>query len=287
MLVPLVELATMTHAEQRATLGFVRPFQNAFNASQLNAIDYLFMQPMPGSYIRSPRVALYILRAFLNCPAITGSLAYDYLIRFMSEQQLHPLSVGQLQLLAEVGIKLNQSEIVHQLCAQLQAKQAYVEVAELQYELAIQQEQIELALSFAYLRQQWEPLPIIYWRAERRLCRKQPDSPIQKSSDWLYDQLINRGHSQFNHPLDFRDQLGLYGHLIKCFWAGKYGSWAWITELYTQLQTEHKTYRSGWQQLCQLTACWLSQKRQTREGSTSLLHKLDHYGQDNFFAQPP
>jgi hypothetical protein len=282
---PLHELSRLSHAEQRAILNFLRPFQTAFENGWLDAINYLFTQPSTWICIRSTEFAFNLLRVFMSCPAITRAIAQDYLAILLKKED-QALTTEQWHLLAEICLRLERKEDVYRICQILLSRQAYAEVAVIQFERTIEND-TDLALGFAFLQQQWAPLPVIFWRTERRLLREFSDRHASDRFFWLYNQLLGNRHQSFNHPLDFRNQSGLTGTLLKCFWGGKYGSWSWITNHLEILRTAALSATSEWQILIRLTTIWLNEILDTRPGCPSLLDKFAAYGQDKFLEQTP
>ncbi|MDO6705608.1 J domain-containing protein [Photobacterium sp. 1_MG-2023] len=282
--ITLSHLDAMSGAEQRAVLSFLRPFHLAMGYGEVAALKNILSQPMATSLIASVTFRISLLKGFLACQQLPETLA-AYLVHQLLEADSDTLTLGQWEILGEVSHKLGDLEAVHRVSERLLALNAFAEVAELQYQQTVPQNRL-LALCYGFLRQQWQPLPQVYWRAERQLFPQPESDPESRLFLWLYGQLTGHDHPGFSHRLDFAGMTGIEALLTEAFWAGRFGSWAWLAQIQQKLNAidialpEHKY-------AVELTKAWVQQQCNLKAGSESLQQKLALYETDAFFQVEP
>ncbi|KDM92303.1 J domain-containing protein [Photobacterium galatheae] len=286
MSVALSHLSVLSGAEQRAALSFLRPFHIALGYGDTEALRQVMHQPMPVLMLPSVQFQVCLLQAFLATNTYPETIAGQMIERLVISSA-ESLTIEQWEIIGEISVRLGLAEAVDQVTDRLLSLNAFAEVAEIQYQRTLGNQNI-LALCYAFLRQQWQPLPPVYWRAERRLFPAPASGVERRLFDWLFGQLTDHEHPAFNHRLDFAGLDGLPVLLVKAFWAGRSGSWAWLESIKQQLiAVEAAGTDANSAQLITLTLHWVAEILATQTGCPSLQHKLSLYETDAFFDVEP
>ncbi|GAB6260284.1 J domain-containing protein [Photobacterium sp. R1] len=283
MSVDLSHLSVLSGAEQRAALSFLRPFHIALGYGDTEALRQVVHQPMPALVLPSVQYQVSLLQAFLATNTYPETITGQMIERLIASPA-ESLAIEQWEVIGEISVRLGHAEAVDQVTDRLLTLNAFAEVAEIQYQRTLGNQNM-LALCYAFLRQQWQPLPPVYWRAERRLFPAPESDVDRRLFDWLFGQLTEYNHPAFNHRLDFAGLDGLPALMVKAFWAGRSGSWAWIESLRKQLSTAETDADST--RLVTLTLHWIEQKLALQTGCLSLRQKLSSYETDAFFDVEP
>ncbi|MGF1865902.1 J domain-containing protein [Enterovibrio norvegicus] len=284
--IPMEDIADLSDAEQRATLSFLRPFSIAFGRAQTDAMQYLLRQPTVTNMIPKPAFMVSLLQAFIACRVYPESVT-ALMLDTLSEQSLDELGIEQLQVIAEIALKLGRSDVVLKVTERFISLEAYADAAETQYFNTLRQDSM-LAVCFAFLQQQWQPLPLVYWRTERRLFPAPEEGNEKRLFDWVYGQLTGRDIPSINHRLDFAGTDGLSALLIQALWAANSGSYAWMSSLKVQLhsaleQGEYNTNTDDREIFAlRLTVKWIEQTLAAQPGCDTLRLKLASYETDAF-----
>ncbi|MBE1275449.1 DnaJ domain-containing protein [Enterovibrio baiacu] len=284
--IPMEDIADLSDAEQRATLSFLRPFSIAFGRAQTDAMHYLLRQPTVTNMIPKPAFMVSLLQAFIACRAYPESVT-GLMLDTLADQSLEDLGVEQLQVVAEIALKLGRADVVQKVTERFIALEAYADAAETQYFNTLRRDSL-LAVCFAYLQQQWAPLPLVYWRTERRLFPAPKEEHDARLFDWVHGQLTGRDIPTINHRLDFAGTEGLNALLIQAFWAAHSGSYAWMSSLKAQLHAalaQRKERASDEDReifALHLTVKWIEQALSMQPGCDTLRLKLAKYETDAF-----
>ncbi|NAW88681.1 J domain-containing protein [Photobacterium halotolerans] len=277
--VELADLDRLSGAEQRAALSFLRPFDLALGYGDTEALGQILRQPTTTLFLSSVKFRIRLLKACQACHFYPASVIGS-LVKRLVDESAESLTIRHWEVIGEVGLKFDDHPVIHQVSEGFMALNAFGEVAEVQYQQALKNNPL-LAMCYAFLRQQWKPLPPVFWRAERRLLPAPESGEAHRMFDWLYGQLIELDQPTFNHRLDFLGLDGLEALLVKAFWAGRFGSWAWMETIRQQLKATKTDF--GERFAVTLTLIWLEEQLASQTACVSLQKKLALYETDAFF----
>ncbi|MDD1779968.1 J domain-containing protein [Enterovibrio sp. ZSDZ35] len=283
--VSLEELKSLEHAEQRAMLGFLRPLEIALSIGQPDAIDYLFSQQLVSRHCNHIETQLLLLRGGVAC-GLTSDSFLQQLVAPLCSLPAQTLSLKQWDIVASAVLLFGREDLVVLVIERLLKLKAYPEVADLLFQSTVGIDD-PLPICAAFLRQQWMPLPTVYWRTERRFVQPNEKTAESRLFHWLHGQLMNQDNGNINHRLDL---LGLpdFWHLVGgALWAGHSGSWAWLRQLSESIKSaqEHKSGRE--RTLLILAERWVKEALGKAKGCDTLLLKLSAYESDAMFSAEP
>ncbi len=285
--VSLQELHQLSGAEQRSTLNFVRSFCDALDASRLDAAQYVLSQANQFTITRHKSIALKVCICFQAGVDIAPAIVDNLITRLLEEHTLS-LSVDDLTLLAKCAFRLSDHTLTTLISEQLFTRKHYGEYCEIQYQCNKDDNQ-ELALCYAFLRQKLWPTTNAYWHAELCSRQKSKDRTAEQRQRWIAYALKGDSFSVFSNKLDLHEQQGFYGMLLQAFWLGSVGDWRTVGEISESLQRCADSNESEPHQnpLIEITSDWLKQLLTSRSACDSLLTKLNEYGQDEWFEVSP
>ncbi len=279
------ELHKLSEGEQRGLLSFLNPFHQLLNHGHQDGLQHLLNQHTVIPFVDSLGVKVCLLQAFNACHAFpqSGTVA---LIESLLHQPRQALDVAQWEVVGQACINLNHETGVVAVAHHLMALGASADAADILYQASMLHD-ASLALCFAFIKQQWQPLPPVYWRSVQGFFPASRDNAEQRRLAWLFAELMGEPGDQFSQRLDFSDQEGFSGLLVQLFWATKHGSWAWINRLSISLLEALPKARGVSELAIKLTLQWGEPLWDKAPGSVSLKEKLAQYDSDALFAVAP
>ncbi|PKF50948.1 hypothetical protein AT251_07510 [Enterovibrio nigricans] len=284
-LIPLGELQWLSHAEQRAILGFSRPLEVALSIGQPEAIDYLFSQPIVALHGHRIETQFILLRCAVACGLTSDSVLNSGLDE-LCQRSASSLSLQQWEIMVDVAFLFDRADLVSVITTRLLALNAFPEVADLLFRSTVGDDSL-LPVCAAFLRQNWMPLPAVYWRAERRLLIKSDNSAEWRLFNWLHGQLLDQDDGSINHRLDLVGLSEFWQLIGGALWAGHSGSWAWLKQIKNALHSAQQFESGNRQTLMLLAEQWVSDALSKAKGCDTLQAKLSAYESDAMFSVEP
>ncbi|WP_456294964.1 J domain-containing protein [Vibrio sp. AK197] len=285
LIVSLDKIAALSDAEQRALLSFMMPFQHVLAHGRHDALYAFLNQPTVFRFPKSKELKLSLLKAFNACQTFPRASIRPF-IHDLIELSASTLNVTQWEIVGEACVNIHDLDGVVGVAKQLIRLEAYTQAADVLYQVCLP-DNPSLALCFAFLKQQWEPLPSIYWRSVEGFFPSSTQLAERRRVNWLFAQLIDQPSDEFSHHLDFMDQNGFLGLMVKTLWATQFGSWVWIEQLAQQLFATLNRCDELEALAVQLTLVWAEPIWEQFPSGSSVAKKLSTYQSDIFLLCEP
>ncbi|MGO1297046.1 MAG: J domain-containing protein [Vibrio sp.] len=231
---PLTYLASLSAAEQRATLSFINPLTKALNIGNIAAINYWLWQPTCLPLTNILELQTLVLQCCNSCHWYPPVIHQELLQHLLTTDILAQLSAHQLEIVAQTALQTSDIDAIMSVASHMMTKNLFRQAADLLYQAASKANEHDYALVLAYLQQQWQPLPLAFWRCEHWL-NPTHYSQANRSQRWLYQSLFNNADDIFRHNFDFKEETGLLGFLTRTLWNSEHGSLVWQVNLLDDL----------------------------------------------------
>nr|WP_086938478.1 J domain-containing protein [Thaumasiovibrio occultus] len=278
--VPLDSLAELSPAHQRAVLLTLQPLSRAHEACQPNAIAHILHTPLPGVHLHHPAYWLSILHAFSAIsywPEATSLHAIEHLITLPHSA----LQADDWQLIAR-ACYMQRLPTQYLMCVEKALEgQHYAVAAECLYKWTADQ---DLAMTAAFLYQQWDPQPAMWWLFQTQWHEDASRNPLRFR--FLRDAIDGERCNTVLSPLQHDQINDIHDLFYAGVWAGCFGH-THDMALWQQKAAEFSVDDKPDALLLQLLANWLTQQQAAQPYAGSLEEKLHQYANPTWFDIDP
>ncbi|WP_070970670.1 DnaJ domain-containing protein [Vibrio sonorensis] len=270
----LSELDQMSHAQQRNCLSFNCSLAKALSDSNIEQVSQWLNHAATFAFLNF-KASIALAQALLATNHHNKLL--EALFDHICHHFFQSLSVEQRVTVIQIAFRLGKDELIEPLSKPLYDTHNYAEYCQVQYQVN-KSKCTDKALIYAFLSDQFWPMPKAYWLAELAEIPGGHTDPI--THHWLRDEIEGLESTSVSTVLNLQLKGDQYDSIYEKLWLGLHGSYRSLNDSILETPSLNDPELAL---LHTIVNEWLRVKIAESQLSQPIFEKLQAYGQPGWF----